>query len=74
MHIISVRVTDKEKQMLEQARDIYNCGVSTLLKKIAFEKLSDDFDLKIIEKYENNKKNNTLECIEIAEVWKELDI
>ncbi len=74
MKVISVRVTDEEKQILEQAKDIYNCGISTLLKKITFEKLADDFDLKIIEEYENKKKNNTLECIEIAEVWKELGI
>lgn len=74
MNIISVRVTDDEKQMLEQAKDIYNCGVSTLLKKIVFEKLSDDFDLKIIEEYENKKKNNNLEYIEIDDVWKELGI
>ncbi len=74
MNVISVRVTDEEKQMLEEAKSIYNCGISTLLKKITFEKLADDFDLKIIEEYENKKKNNTLEFIEIDDVWKELDI
>ncbi len=74
MNVISVRVTDEEKQILEEAKSIYNCGISTLLKKITFEKLADDFDLKIIEEYENKKKNNTLEFIAIDDVWKELDI
>ncbi len=74
MNVISVRVTDEEKQILEQAKDIYNCGISTLLKKITFEKLADDFDLKIIEEYENKKINKNLEFIEIDEVWKDLDI
>ncbi len=74
MNVISVRVTDEEKEILEQAKDIYNCGVSTLLKKIVFEKLEDDFDLKVIEKYEKSKKDNTLELMDIEDVWKELDI
>ncbi len=74
MNVISVRVTDEEKQILEEAKEIYNCGISTLLKKITFEKLEDDFDLKIIEKYEQSKKDNTLELMDIDDVWKELDI
>ncbi len=74
MNVISVRVTDEEKQMLEKAKDIYNCGVSTLLKKITFEKLADDFDLKIIKDYESKKQNKTLELLPIDEVWKELGI
>ncbi len=74
MNIISVRVSDEEKQILEEAKEIYNCGISTLLKKITFEKLADDFDLKIIEQYEKSKRDNTLELMDIEEVWKELDI
>ncbi len=73
MNVISVRVTDEEKKMLEEAQAIYNCGVSTLLKKITFEKLEEDFDLKIIEKYERNKKN-TLELMPIEDVWEDLGI
>ncbi len=33
MNVISARVTDEEKQLLEKAKSIYNCGTSTLLKK-----------------------------------------
>ncbi len=74
MNIVSVRITDEEKQILEKAKTIYNCGLSTLFKKITFEKLEDDFDLKIIENYEKRKKENSLELIDIDSVWKELGI
>ncbi len=74
MNIISVRVTDEEKELLEQAKTIYNCGISTLLKKITFEKLEDDFDLKFIEEYEKKKKDNTLDLMPLDDVWKELGI
>ncbi len=74
MNVISVRVTDEEKEILEQAKDIYNCGVSTLLKKIVFEKLAEDFDLKVIEDYEKRKKEGSLELMDIEDVWKDLDI
>ncbi len=74
MNIISVRVTDEEKEILERAKEVYNCGVSTLLKRIAFEKLEDDFDLKIIDKYERDKRDNSLELMPIDDVWKELEI
>ncbi len=74
MNIISVRVTDEEKEILERAKEVYNCGVSTLLKRITFERLEDDFDLKIIEKYESGKRDNSLELMPIDDVWKELEI
>ncbi len=74
MKIISVRVTDEEKEMLEKAKKMYNCGISTLFKKITFEKLENDFDLKIIEKYEKSKKEDTLELMPIDEVWERLEI
>ncbi len=74
MNIISVRITDAEKQMLEQAQAVYNCGISTLLKKITFEKLANDFDLQVIKGYEEDKKNGNLELTNIDEVWKELGI
>lgn len=74
MNVISVRISDDEKKLLEKYSNIYNCGISTLLKKITFEKLSDDFDLNIIKKYEQDKKNKTLELIDIQDVWKELDL
>ncbi len=74
MHVISVRVTDEEKQILDEAQKIYNCGTSTLLKRITFQKLEDDFDLKIIKDYQKNKKQNKLDLIEIEDVWKALNI
>lgn len=74
MNIVSIRINDEEKQILDQAMKVYNCGISTLMKTIVFEKLEDDFDLKLIQKHEENKKNKTAEYIEIEDVWKELGI
>lgn len=74
MSLISVRVTKEEKEILKQAKKIYNCGISTLLKKIVFEKLEDDFDLKMIEEYEEDKKKADFKYLDIEDVWKELDL
>ncbi len=39
--IISVRVSDSEQELLNKAAAIYGCGVSSLMKRLVFEKLED---------------------------------
>ncbi len=72
MNVISVRVTDEEREILEKAKAVYGCGISTLLKRVTFEKLEDDFDLKLIKNYEEKRKNNTIEVMDIDDFWEEV--
>ena len=72
--IISVRVSDSEQELLNKAAAIYGCGVSSLMKRLVFEKLEDEYDLHMIEDYENKKKAGTLKTRPASELWAELDL
>ncbi|MCR4703650.1 MAG: DUF6290 family protein [Saccharofermentans sp.] len=72
--IISVRVSDKEQELLNKASSMYGCGVSSLMKRLTFEKLEDEFDLHMIEEYERKKAEGTLKTRPASELWSELDL
>lgn len=72
--VLSVRLTDEEKEILSQASAVYNCGTSSLIKLLAFEKLEDECDLQMIAEYEKEKANGTLETRDISELWDELGL
>ncbi len=74
MSVVSIRVNDDEKKMLDNASKLYGCNISSMIKRIVFEKLEDDYDLKIVKEYQNEKKKNTLKTRPIEELWKELDL
>lgn len=72
--VISVRVSDEEQELLNKAASIYGCGVSSLIKRLVFEKLEDEYDLHKIEDYEQKKKKGTLKTRPASELWSELDL
>lgn len=72
--VISVRVNDKEKEMLKKASEVYGCAVSTLMKNLAFEKLRDEYDLQVVAEYEKQKNDGTLKTRPVDELWKELGL
>ena len=74
MSVISIRVNDDEKKVLDSASKAYGCKVSSMIKKIVFEKLENDYDLKIFEEYEKDKANSTLKTYTREEAWKMLDL
>ena len=47
MSVISIRVNDDEKKILDSASKAYGCKVSSMIKKFVFEKLENDYDLKV---------------------------
>lgn len=71
MGIISLRLNDEEKEILERASKVYGIGVSSMIKKLVFEALEDEYDLKVIADYEKQKKDGTLKVRPIEELWKE---
>ena len=72
--VISVRVNDREKEMLKKAALVHGCATSSLMKKIVFEKLEDEYDLQVIAEYEMNKADGTLEVFDFDDVVKELGL
>ena len=71
--VISVRVNDQEEAALARASELFNCKVSSLMKKLTFEKLEDEYDLRVIKEYEKEKTDGTLELFDFNDVVKELD-
>lgn len=74
MSVISIRVSEDEKELLRQVCAVYNCSISALMKKLVFERLEDEYDLQVIRDYENKKADGNLELYDHDDVWKELDI
>ncbi|MBO8436930.1 MAG: hypothetical protein IAA97_08130 [Spirochaetes bacterium] len=60
MSIISLRVNDEEKAVLEDAAKFYKCSISTVIKRLAFEKLEDEYDMNVAGKYLKDKEAGTL--------------
>ena len=74
MSVISIRMNDEEKQVLEEAARFYHCNLSTLIKRLTFEKLEDEYDMKVAEEYIKEKEAGTLETRPVQELCKETGI
>ena len=72
--IISIRVNEAEADILKKAAHFYGCSISSLLKRLAIEKIEDDFDLAMIKEYEEAKKRGNIEYRPIEELFEELEI
>ena len=64
--VISVRINEKEAEILNQAAAIYGCAVSSLLKRLALEKLEDEYDMQVIK--------GKVKIYPIEELFEELDV
>lgn len=73
-NIISVRLNEQEKAMLNDIAMLNGVGISTMIKQIIFEKLEDEYDYKIIKEYEKEKEDGTLEFTPFNELVKELNL
>lgn len=72
--IVSVRMNESEAEILNNAANFYGCAVSSLLKKLAIEKLEDEYDLSIIREYEEAKKKGLVETRPAEEFFRDLGI
>lgn len=72
--VVSVRMNDSEAEILNNAAAFYGCAVSSLLKKLAIEKLEDEYDLSIIRDYEEDKKRGLVKTKPIKELFDELGV
>ncbi len=74
MSTISMRLNEEEREILENASKVYGVGVSTMIKKIVFERLEDDYDLKLVAAYEEKKVAGTMKTRPIEEFWHEMGL
>lgn len=69
---VSLRVSEQEKSWMEGYAKMQGVNLSEAIKKAFFEKLEDEYDLQIIEQYEQEKKLGTVKYYSLAEVQQEL--
>ena len=71
---ITIRINDNEEEVLNRVAAIYGMGKSSLLKRLAFEKLEDEYDIQVFEAYEAKKAAGEISTRPIEELWKELEL
>ena len=49
---VTIRLSDEERKMLDVVAQAHDCKVSSLMKRFALEKVEDEYDISIFEKYE----------------------
>lgn len=74
MSIISIRATEEEKELIKTYADFYGVSVSDFVKTSVIERIEDMFDLRLIEEYEKNRENGSIETYSIDEVKKQLGL
>lgn len=72
MGTVSFRLTDREHKYVEQLAKFNGLNLSDYFRSIIYEQAEEFEDLKAIEKYENNLKNNLNQKLYThEEVWGE---
>lgn len=74
MGTITVRLNEDEQKAFNEYAKLYNIPLSTLFKKTLEEKIEDDIDMKVIEEYEEELKNGSLETYSFDQVKEMLDL
>ena len=70
---INVRFNENEINALNNIADTHGVGLSAMIKTLALEKLSDDYDINVIKEYEESKKNKKIELVDHDDAWKEIN-
>lgn len=65
---ISLRVTDKEKKIMENYADFHGITLSDAIKDVFFKKLEDEYDLQTIAEFENAEKDGEVKYKTFDEV------
>ena len=74
MSVISIRVTDEERDELNEASKMYGGNLSNMIKRILFERLHDDYDIEIAMDFENKLQNGSIQTRNIRELAKEVGL
>lgn len=61
---VSLRVSEQEKEWMEQYAKLHGINLSDAIKMAFFEKLEDEYDLKMVQSYEAEKATETFYSLE----------
>ena len=71
---VSLRVSESEKEWMENYAKSQGTSISDAIKNAFFEKLEDEYDLKIVEEFEKEKKSGQVKYYSVSDVKKELGL
>ena len=71
---ISLHITEDEKNLMENYSKLHGINLSDAIKEAFFEKLEDEYDLKVIKEYEAEKAKGNVKYYSLDEIEKELDL
>lgn len=71
---ITIRLNEEEEMMINKIEKMYNCGISTALKRLVQEKLEDEYDRKAVEEFRENVKKGKEKFYSFEEFEKMLDL
>ncbi len=74
MSVVSIRFNDEEEEILKNYVKSKGTNLSQYIKNIIFEKIEEEYDLKLVQEYLKAKSEDTLNLIPFEEAVKEWDI
>ena len=70
----SIRLTEEERTMAETYAKLHGISLAEAFKKALFERIEDEYDLRVVEEYEKDKADGTLKTKPVEELWKDLNL
>ena len=74
MSVVSIRFNEEEEEILKNYVKSKEINLSQYIKNIIFEKIEEEYDLKLVQEYLKAKSEGTLKLIPFEEAIKEWDI
>ena len=74
MGTTTIRLSEKDKAILNELTKHYKCKQSTIIRKAIYEMYEDMKDLEAIEEFEQEEKEGNIEWVDNEEVGKLLKI
>ncbi|WP_314320151.1 type II toxin-antitoxin system RelB family antitoxin [Fusobacterium pseudoperiodonticum] len=73
MSVVSIRFNDEEEEIVKNYVKSKGTNLSQYIKNIIFEKIEEEYDLKLVQEYIKAKSEETLNLIPFEEAVKEWD-
>ena len=73
MSVVSIRFNDEEEEIVKNYVKSKETDLSQYIKNIIFEKIEEEYDLKLVQEYLKAKSEDTLNLIPFEEAIKEWD-
>ncbi|EFE85585.1 type II toxin-antitoxin system RelB family antitoxin [Fusobacterium periodonticum] len=74
MSVVSIRFNEEEEEIVKNYVKSKGTNLSQYIKNIIFEKIEEEYDLKLVQEYLKAKSEDTLNLIPFEEAVKEWDI